>query len=168
MARLTPEQWEVVRAEFETTNASLAQLSERHGVHKSNISKRAKAEQWEKGKTQHLVEKKVNAIKELHETQQQTQHLNATTQQAIDCEVQKRLEAEAIFIDAAKYNQTLANQVLGNIDVEELRLTDLDTHARLTARNKETVLGKSPETAIQINNKAQGEPVINLTLNGGD
>ncbi len=152
MARLTQEQWELVRADFETSKLSLSQLSDKYGVHKSNISKRAKTESWEKGKTQHLVEKKVNAIKELHETQQQTQHLNATTQQAINSEVQKRLEAEKIFIDAAKYNQLLANEVLGKIDTEELKLTDLDTHARLTARNKETVLGKQPDTQVNIQN----------------
>lgn len=166
MARLTDQQWQLVQNDYETQGLSLSQLSDKHGVHKSNISKRAKKENWQQGKTQHLVAKKKNAIKELHETQQQTQHLNATEQMAIDVAVKEQLEAEAIFIDAAKYNQIVANELLQ--DSDELSMTMIDTHSRLTNRNKETVLGKQPDTAIQINNQAKDEPVINLTLNDGN
>ncbi len=152
MARLSLQEWEVVKADYEATNLSLAQLSDKYGVHKSNISKRAKSEGWVKGKTQHLVDKKTKAIKDLYDVSQQSQHLNATARLAIDDEVTKRLELEEIFVNAAKYNQMRANTLL-KVD-KAASMAVLDTHSRLTNRNKETVLGKQPDTAIQINNGA--------------
>lgn len=149
MARLTPEQWERARADYEVSGNSLRDVAKEYCVSPSTVARRAEKENWIQGKTQHLVAKKKNAIKELHETQQQTQHLNATLQIAIDTEVQKQLEDEQIFINAAKYNQMVANELLQSDD--DLSMTTIDTHSRLTHRNKVTVLGKEPDTAIQNN-----------------
>lgn len=151
MARLSDAQWQVIRAEYESSDStSLRDLAKKHGVDVSNLSRRSKKEGWTQGKTQHLVDKKVNAIKALHETTQQTQHLNATEQMAIDVRVNEALEAEKIFINSAKYNQELANSLLGSAG--ELSMQVIESHSRLTARNKETVLGKQPDTQVNVQN----------------
>jgi hypothetical protein len=54
-------------------------------------------------------------------------------------------------------NQQLANQKL----VADLSLAELESHSRITARNKETVLGKSPDTAVQVNN----QPTLRIVTN---
>ena len=40
-------------------------------------------------------------------------------------------------------------------------LSEINQHSQITARNKETVLGKQPDTAIQINNGVESN---NLTV----
>ncbi len=163
MARLTPAQREQARNDYEVHNMGIREIARKWNVSPATVSSWAKSDEWEQGKTEHLIEKKKNAIKDLYETEQQTKHCSASVQLSINNEVQKRLEAEQIFVDAAKYNQMVANELLQNS--EELSMTTLDTHSRLTHRNKETVLGKQPDTAIQINNNEDKRPIINLKLN---
>lgn len=154
MARLNKEQWEVARADFEVRGLSMRDIATKYNVNASTVSRRASKEGWTEGKAQHIVSKKFNAIKDLEETQQEMQQLNATQQVAVDAEVAQRLLHEKIFTDAALSNQKVANRNLetwieqeGVVDLEEV-----ERHARITQRNKETVLGKNPDTAIQINN----------------
>lgn len=154
MARLTESQWDLARTDYEVKGLSIREIAKIYNVNASTISRQAKKDDWQQGKTQHLVEKKTNAIIQLHETQQQMQQLDATQQQAIDVEVSLRLAREKIFVDSALKNQDLANRYLalceeanGAVDLE-----DLNKHSQITARNKETVLGKQPTTAIQVNN----------------
>lgn len=148
MAKLTPQQWELARADYEVKSLSIREIAKNYDVNASTISRQAKKDDWQQGKTQHLIDKKTNAIINLHQTQQQMQHLNATQQQAIDSEVALRLARENLFIDSALRNQKRANELL---EIAE-DLAQLNQHSQITARNKETVLGKNPDTAIQINN----------------
>ena len=50
MARLTPEQWERARAEYEVRGVSLGDVAKRFGVATSSVSRRARAEGWMQGK----------------------------------------------------------------------------------------------------------------------
>lgn len=165
MARLTQAQWEAAKADYEIGGFSYSQLVDKYGMSRGSISHRANKEEWKQGRVEHLVQKKANAIKEINEVEQQTEQMGGVQQVAIDNAVQKRLEAEEIFISAAKYNQTRANQLIRN--KPDISMSEIEAHSRITGRNKETVLGKAPDTAIQINNQAQ-EPTINLTLHGSD
>lgn len=80
-------------------------------------------------------EQKVNAVNEL--VDERTRHL-------------------IYFQNSAMRNQKLANEVLEReaqkSGDDALGMVALEAHARITGRNKETVLGKQPENAIQINN----------------
>lgn len=49
MARLTPEQWDIVRADYEVRNLSNYELAEKHGVTETAIRKKAKQYGWVKG-----------------------------------------------------------------------------------------------------------------------
>lgn len=49
MARLTPEQWEQARAEYEVRGVSLGDIARRFGVSQQAASKRARKEGWKQG-----------------------------------------------------------------------------------------------------------------------
>jgi len=52
------------------------------------------------------------------------------------------------FSDSALRNQDFANKKIS----EESELYDLKLHSEITAKNKQTVLGKDVDTQININN----------------
>lgn len=49
--------WELIEREFRTGRFSMTQLEKRHGVHRSNISRRAKKGNWEKDLTDRVRER---------------------------------------------------------------------------------------------------------------
>lgn len=49
--------WELIEREYRTGRFSLTQLEKRHGVHRSNISRRAKKDNWEKDLTDRVRER---------------------------------------------------------------------------------------------------------------
>ena len=51
MARLTSEQWEQARAEYEVRGVSLGEVARRFGVSQQAASKRARKEGWKQGKS---------------------------------------------------------------------------------------------------------------------
>ena len=87
-------------------------------------------------------------------------------QVAINTELADRSEKEvkafhSAVDEATKHliyfqNSALRNQKLANAALESAeRLCDIEAHARITAKNKETVLGRMPETIIQNTNAQQ-------------
>lgn len=75
MARLSAEQWEQARAEYEVRGVSLGEVAKAFGVATSSVSRRARAEGWTQGKMQDLVERKVAAAKEMQAVETQMQEL---------------------------------------------------------------------------------------------
>jgi hypothetical protein len=71
--------------------------------------------------------------------------------------VDKRTKHLLYFQNAALKNQEKANTLMDEAD----SISDIESHSRITARNKETVLGKDASTQIAIqNNNTQ----VTLTL----
>ena len=70
--------------------------------------------------------------------------------------VDERTRHLVFFTNSALKNQQLANRKL----TQDAPIADIEAHSRITARNKETVLGKSPDTAIQVNNNEAPRLVI--------
>ena len=158
MAKLTPTDWECLKADFEIRGMSLSELSEKYGVGKATISDRKKkdalnGDDWLKGKTEHLAEKKANLIIELKETERQTEHLKPNEIEAFNSVVNDLVVARNFFIDSAMMNQKYSNEeIKKSKELGELSIGELKAHSDITAKNKETVLGKQPDTAIQVNN----------------
>lgn len=153
MAKLTPKQWELAKQDYEIHGLSYSELVEKYGMSKGSISKRAKDEYWQQGKNEHLIQKKVSVIKELKETEQQIEQLEPVVQKSIEHEVSIRLARENFFIDSAMMNQKYSNEeIQKSKEMGELSIGELKAHSDITAKNKETVLGKQPDTAIQVNN----------------
>lgn len=144
MARLTDEQWENVRADFEVRNLPNTELALKHGVTETAIRKRAKRDGWIKGVSSSLVTDKVNIINDVMELSSKSSNLSSNHLAVIDDEVSFRLQND-------KDLQAIQDQV--NLMVRNI---ENPSHAlalmTATVKHREARLGKSPDTAIQINN----------------
>lgn len=124
MARLTADQWEQARAEYEVRGVSLGDVAKRFDVATSSVSRRARAEGWVQGKMQDLAERKVAAVKALAEVETQTQDLPLRLQYTLQSVVRERLQAEGMLasLDVALAAKaiTLAHQATSAADIETL------------------------------------------------
>lgn len=96
MARLTAQQWEQARADYEVRGLSQGEVARRHGVSQQAVAKRAKAEGWKQGKSCALVSEKVAAIKSLAKVERESCELSTTFRETINDEVRSQLELEGI------------------------------------------------------------------------
>lgn len=153
MARLTVEQWEQARADYEVRGVSLGDVAKRFGVATSSVSRRAKAEGWIQGKMQELAERKVAAVKELAAVETQTQDLPLRFQHTLQSVVQERLQAEGMLasLDVALATKAiaLANQATSAEDIETLS----------RARKNLAPAQQAPtqQTTVTVNQQAQAE-----------
>ena len=97
MGRLRREQWDHVRVNFEVRGKTMLSLSKEFGIDISAISRRAKKEKWIQGKSQTLVEKKINTVKQLAEIEAESQTLTALEKFTVEMLVQERLQAEGVL-----------------------------------------------------------------------
>lgn len=109
MARLTADQWEQARAEYEVRGVSLGEVAKRYGVVTSSVSRRAKTEGWTQGRLQDLAQKKACAVKELAEVQTKTQELAPVERWTLDEVVKEQLRAAGMY---ARLDQALASCAL--------------------------------------------------------
>ena len=148
MARLTDEQWSCMRADHEVHQLTFTQLESKYGVNKSNISRRAKKENWNQDETQQLISASVCNEKEKILLTQQTQQLPQQTQQALAMEVYDKLRFEV------QNNEDMA--AVRDRVMEMLPLIDSPQQAKQIMETlriqRESILGKQPDTAIQVNN----------------
>lgn len=165
MARLTDKQWLQVRVDYEVHGMSYRQLIEKYQTSKAALSRRVVQENWQKGKAEQLINKKTNAIKELRECETLAEPLTEPELIAVEYEVKERLRLERMFTDSATRNQQIADELLNEVRYDDdmklnTKIGAVEAHSRLTKNNKETILGKNPETAIQINNNAAENSAI--------
>lgn len=151
MARLTQEQWMAARADYEIAGMGVSEIAKKYGCAKSAVSMRAKAEAWKLNKTEQAVKEKSIAIIKLAEIEQQTeQSLNAAERGVFDAVVrddvafrlQNDADMEAVRVHVMRLLPTIERASDGKALMETLRI------------QREARLGKSPDTAIQINNHA--------------
>ena len=140
------EKWERTRAYFESGQYTLSQISEKVGISKSKISERAKKEQWERGKNADYIEAK----KTIAATKGNEKGMTVAILDEIADEKTKHL---LYFQNAALRNQKKADEMLEMSD----RIADVEAHSRITARNKETIFGKEPQTIINNTNAQQNQ-----------
>ena len=151
MARLTPELWAMARADYEIRGLSVTDLAKKYGCAKSAVSMRSKTDGWQAGKTEQAVTEKVNALITLAQIEQQTeQKLNATERAVFDVAVMDdvafRAQNDADMETICKHIMALLPGMDKPADVKAAEET-----LRIA---RESRLGKTPDTAIQINNSA--------------
>ena len=136
----TESQWEKAKAYYEA-GMTLSQIKDKTNIARNTISQRAKREQWEHSKNSEYIEAKikVECKKGTILEQSGSVALNIADDIAFN-----KAKALSLFQDSALRNQKKANDMLDLTD----DMKDVESHARITKTNKETVLGKDPETVI--------------------
>ena len=143
---ITSDQWAKAKEYFEI-GLSLSDIENRTGITKGAISKKSTAEKWQRNDAKKRLLSQVVEVATTKETILET---------PVSIEVHNELVNEKTrhllyFQNAALRNQKKADEMLEMSD----RIADVEAHSRITARNKETVLGRMPETIIQNTNAQQ-------------
>lgn len=150
MAKITDKIREKILADFHTGFFSIRQIADRAGVSHVAVHKIVK------GLTPKFKEK-INAevAFKAELADENLQQINSVNE--VISEATKHL---IFFQNAALTNQKKANEMLKNAKT----IGDIEAHSRITARNKETILGKEPQTIINNNNTQQNQkPELDLS-----
>ena len=137
--KTTPDQWGRAREYYEA-GLSLSKIVEKTGISKTQISKRSNADGWEKGsEKEQLIQAAVRVV----------EAKGTLTEQAISVHnelVDERTKHIQFFTHAAVTNvrQAMDEPCKGQAGYR--------MRAETILKGRETVLGKTPDTAIQINN----------------
>ena len=142
------------RADFEIAGLSVSEIARKYNVAKSSVSDKAKAQGWEPNKTERSVSEKSNAIIALAKVNQESeQKLNnverAVFDRVVADDVAFRLQNDSDMEAVREHAMRLLPMVEKPADAKALMET-----LRI---QREARLGKSPDTAIQINNNAPVE-----------
>lgn len=148
MARLTEAQWDAVRADYEVRRMSFGELADKYGVNKSNISRRAKADGWNQEQTQRLIDATVENEKEKIAIRNATQQVNATVRNAMQEVVFDRLAFE--LQNNADF-QTVRDKAMAILQGTD-KMGDVKQAADVIKMQREAMLGKTPDTMVQVNN----------------
>lgn len=143
----TETQWEKAKAYYEA-GMSLSQIKDKTNIARNTISQRAKREQWEHSKNSDYIEAKIKVETQKGTILEQsgTVALNIADDIALD-----KAKSITLFQNSALKNQKKANELLELTD----DMKDIESHARITKTNKETVLGKEIDTIINNTNATQ-------------
>ena len=145
MARLTIEQKELILADFHTGQFSQRNLSLKYECSTATINKLTKG----------IKPKNKDKVNTLSTIQADLMLQSEQEVNAVSTEVNKRVQHLNYFQDSALTNQRKANILLEESD----KMSEIKDHATITKTNKETVLGKEPETVI---NNANVQTTNNL------
>jgi DNA-binding XRE family transcriptional regulator len=149
MARLTDETRAKILDEFHI-GKSQNQLAFEYEVSPATINKLCK------GITPKYKEKVNIASAIKSEVLQESKFLS----ECFDKEVNTRTQHLLLFQNSALKNQQKANELLDLTD----DMKDIESHARITKTNKETVLGKDPETVINNANVQQNNQPTQINI----
>lgn len=152
--KFTNEQWTKVREYYEA-GLSLSEINAKIPVDKAAISRRAKQESWLKNNSE-----KQQLILDAVRVKEAKSNLN---QQALDVHneiVEERTKHILFFNNAAIRNVQEAMQTPCE------NQNDFKSRAETINKGREVVLGKTPDTAIQINNKTDNKKVVFEVIHG--
>lgn len=146
VGKLTDEIKEKILADFHTGAYTARQLGDKYGVSHVTIIKITK------GLTPKNKEKVTTLIAIKSELAEQNYQEVTSVNEVVD-EATKHL---IFFKNAALRNQKKADEMLEMSD----RIADVEAHSRITARNKETVLGREADTVINNANVQSEQKII--------
>ena len=136
--KTTPEQWQRAREYYEA-GLSLAAISDRVGISKAQVGKRANADEW---KRDDLKRQAISDAVRVAEAKETFGEVGVLVHNEL---VDERVKHIQFFTDAATRNvrEAMAAECGGQQDYRH--------RAETINKGRETVLGKSPDTVIQNN-----------------
>lgn len=152
--KTTAAEWERAREYFES-GLTLDKITEKTGISKSAISKKSRAEGWSKETGKPLLIQKAIDVFLAKET------LNETAVSVHNELVDERTRHIAYFNDASYKVTQKALQVLDEKD--DISTGDIRNVSEVVAKQREGVLGKAPDVAVQVNNGVEHPREIRIT-----
>ena len=138
--KTTPNEWIKAREYYEA-GLSLSAIVEKTGISKTQLSKRSNAEDWSKGTQKEQLIADAVRVRVAKGT---------LTEQALSVH-------EEIVDERAKRMEWLNHQALKNLQqamaAECDGQADYNRRADTISKTRDVVIGKTPDTAIQINNQ---------------
>ncbi|TXH66747.1 MAG: hypothetical protein E6Q83_19785 [Thiothrix sp.] len=159
--RLSPQTWERIRTDYEVKRMSFNELQTRYEVNRSNISRRAKKQGWNRALVQQVLDDRLQAKEGIEAAIHKLRLLAAYTVSKPKFATEKRhaLEEEANYrervcsqIEASTLqgmaaldhllNQALARQdELNSVEFMEVLAKALDIHSKALLRYSQAVFG---------------------------
>ena len=159
--RLTAQAWERIRADYEIKRMSFNELQQRYEVHRSNISRKAQKQGWNRAIVQQALDERLQADESLETAIHKLRLLASYTVNKPKFTTEKRhaLEQEANFrervcsqLEAASLHgmaalnhlleQVLARQgEMNPVEFTELLAKALDIHSKALMRYSQAVFG---------------------------
>ena len=153
MARLSEDQWQAARAEYEVRGISLGDVAKKFGVNVSSVSRRAKSDGWVQGQMQELANRKVAAVKEMAAVEMQTQELPLRTRHTLQTVVQERLQAEGML---ASLDIALADRAI-SLAMEATSPDDIETLSRARKNLAPSVHAPAPQTNVTVTQQTEAK-----------
>lgn len=159
--RLTAQAWERIRADYEIKRMSFNELQHRYEVHRSNISRKAQKQGWNRAIVQQALDTRLQATSGLDDAIRKLRLLAAYTVSKPKFATEKRHELE----QEANYQESVSNQLaasslqgmaaldhlleqvlarqdeLNSVEFIELMIKALDIHSKALSRYSQAVFG---------------------------
>ncbi|MBS9781945.1 MAG: hypothetical protein KGV56_05555 [Gammaproteobacteria bacterium] len=158
MARLTAEQWEQAKADYEIAGLTQKEIAEKYGLSKGTVSDKVRKESWKPNKTELIKERKTNAIIELAKTEHETELLNRTEQAVLDITVADEIKFRLQNDKDMETVRDGAMKLLKSAD----KLSDYKTAMDILRIQREARLGKQPDTQVNIQNNIETTPISTI------
>ena len=172
MARPQKYNWAEIQHYYKA-GMKQAEICKKFNVPKNTLSERVKIEKWivsEQSKTK--INEVIRAVEAVSE-------LSVSEQKAVSEIIEERMKSRQLFTKSALTNQSLANLALKAIQnniinerdpnkkaaISLAMLPALESHGKVTERNKNIVLGKEPEnnTNVTVNTAVSATAVTTAT-----
>lgn len=152
MARLNEAQWDKVKADWATGKYSLMELASMHNVSNAAISKKAKAEDWQRLDPV-IVDAFINAKADTAIEVNRIAKVNKVNAVNLQSSLDTLADVKAlIHEDMTEIRTMMMDVVRDKRNSGELSTIDCKVAMETAAKEHEVKFGKSPDTAIQINN----------------
>lgn len=148
MARLSPEKWAEVKAAYCVGKRTLEDIGAEYGVSHAAISQRAKKEGWQRldGK---LIDSAIDSRAKLTQLTKD----GGLVSSHVNSEIDRLADVKAMIHEDMTEIRTLMMEVVRvKREKNELSTIDCKVAMETAAKEHEVKFGKSPDTAIQINN----------------
>jgi hypothetical protein len=147
-----PAFWEKIKAEFETSESSFADLAKKHGISAMAICKHSKLHKWIRYEDlKPHIEEKVAAIQKVKDLDRKELGFNIgkDARKRIECEVQTKL---SLIEQYSRINQKITNRLLGYLDHDSRILQDpdkpIDLHELGKLKMASEILKNTRQTSI--------------------
>lgn len=160
MARPTPEQRAAARVDFEVGGMSQTAIACKYGVSRGAVSQWAAAEGWQAGKTKQIQDKKVNAVMALAEAEAETKQ---TKLNSLEREVLDRVVADDVSfrLQNDKDMQAVREHAMRLLPMV-VKLSDAKLLMETLRIQREAMLGRVPDTMVQVNNGMSGIDALHM------